>query len=245
MEVRVFHGVGCVVAEVKSDTLYSVIPIVDDTTFVDFTDTNLRFPIDLIRTPKRVGNAWTKIMFDDRGVDKTGKELPAEALACARPLAITSIGSGQANDPTVGAFVGGVYIEHAQFAKLSSRFGSWPKPYHELVEVTSSVYVDDEASPPTFRRYHGFLGTVTKVAGQTITVRLDNELDGNDKPISITLKQGDATAYDPAPPPEALGGQPSLASNLTNGASGAVFLELHTAVAQGIHAPKLPVGFDV
>lgn len=241
LEFKVFHGVGAVIAEIKSDTLLSVLGYVDDNAFLDFSNTDLRFSVDMTRTPRRAG-AWSKVLIDDRGIDSEGKELEPSVDAAKLPLCITSIGSGSSDDPMRGAFVGAVYLERSYFLSLrDTKLSGWPdKPgVLSLLEITSIAYSKStDNGPRANKRYHGFPATVTGVSGNNVTVQIV-ETDATHK---VTFTAKDTNAYDPAPPPEALGGEVSLANNLSVGQSGALFLELQTAVKAGLQGGKMPIG---
>jgi hypothetical protein len=240
MQVKVFHAVGVVVCEVKSDTLFSVMAVGTDPDAIDFTRTDLRFDVDLSRTPKRV-STWSKAVIDDRGVFKSGKELPPVAVPMTFALPLTCLGSGTISSPTRGAFIGGVYLEHSVYSKLHDTYFPDYPVLHAQAELTSIVTLDSDAhGDPIMNRFHGFLAKVTNVAGDQITVGFSNPADAG---ASFMFTAGNASAYLLQPPPEALAGQPSLADNLTLNATGALFLELKTAVAVPLKGPKVPIGF--
>lgn len=241
-EFKVFHGVGVVIAEIKSDSLHSVTGALIDDAYVDYSRIDLRFSVDMTRTPGRVGKKeWDKIQIDDRGIDEEGRELPLDPQAMKFPLAITSIGSGSLDDPMRGAYMGAVYLERSYFLSIrNTKLNGWPDVPgdYSLVEVTSIAYSGKpDALGRRNKRYHGFSATVTAVQGDEVTVEIVER--GTAK--SLTFRTGDAGAYDPAPPGDALGGQPSLVLDLSVGQSGALFVELKTAVNAMLVGPKLPI----
>jgi hypothetical protein len=241
-EFKIFHGVGVGVAEIKSDTLYSVVGALSDDTYVDYSNTDVRFSVDMIRTPNRAGKAeWVKVLIDDRGIDAEGNELDPSPTPATLPLAITSIGSGIFDDPMRGAFVGAVYLERNYFLSIvRTKLMGWPDPPgdYSLLQVTSLAYSQKaDALGRKGQRYHGFPAKVTGVNGNDVTVEIVERRITK----SVTFRKGDATAYDPAPPGDALDGQPSLASNLAVGQSGALFVGLQTAVRATLVGPKMPI----
>lgn len=237
---KVFHAVGVVVAEVKSDTIYSVMSATD-IAGVDFTREDLRFTVDLSRTPKRAGvKAWSKVLVDDRGINKDGTEIPPTRKPQEYAIPVTGLGSGISDTPGMGAFAAGVYLEQSLFLALQpDYFPEWPGKV-DLVPYTSIATLDgDAAGNPLVRRHHGFLATVKAVAGTKIT------LTSNDQPtVDVAIDLGNKAQYLLAPPKEALAGNPSLADNLVVGATGAIFFELQFAVGAGLKSRKIPVGLE-
>lgn len=241
-EFKIFHGVGVAIAEIHSDTLYSVIGVLSDDAYVDYSNVDLRFSIDMTRTPGRAGiKEWSKVLVDDRGVDAEGRELPPDPFAMLLPLPVTSIGAGSFDDPMRGAYLGAVYLERNYFLSISkTKLLSWPNPQgdYSLLQVTSIAYSRRaDLLGRSNNRYHGFPAKITGVNDNDVTVEIIER--GESK--SVTFKRGNASAYDPEPPTDALDGQPSLASNLNPGASGALFLELKTAVNASLVGPKMPI----
>src|SRR5262245_21338692 len=98
-EYKVFHGVGAVVVEVRSDTLVSVLAATTDGR-VDFSIPARRFDVDLTLTPGRIGKQdWSRVKFDDRGINQCGLPLPAQIDCTQLRRGITTIGSGLLDDP--------------------------------------------------------------------------------------------------------------------------------------------------
>lgn len=241
-QCKIFHGVGVAIAEIQSDTLYSVIGVLSDDAYVDYSNVDLRFSVDMTRTPGRAGTTeWSKVLVDDRGIDAEGKELALDLVPMRFPLAMTSIGAGSFDDPMRGASIGAVYLERDYFLSIRrTKLLDWPDPPgdYSLLQVTSIAYSRaSDSLGRSNRRYHGFPAEVTAVNGNDVTVKIMERRASK----SVTFRRGNAGAYDPAPPTDALDGQSSLASNLRPGASGALFLELTTALGASLEGPKMPI----
>jgi hypothetical protein len=236
-EQKFFHGIGVVVAEVVRDTEYDVVAVPKDADTTDFQDLNLRFPIDFTRTPNRTSN-WQKVLFDDRGIDAGGIEIPAVPLPNTYQLPITGIGSGTSDSPTRGSFVGGVYIWSVHYKKLKPDFFPWaPAPE---VQLTSIVERTGELDPvPTLTRYHGFVATVVSSTPTDVTFTFDKP---NDKLPPTTIPK-DLILMKPED--DARCGVESLAPAFKQGTTGAVFIHLQTAVGVGLFGPKIPKGFGI
>ena len=250
LEFKVFHGVGAVIAEVLSDTLFSVIGVPNDVRDIDFSNRDMRFPVNMTHTPNHV-DRWEDVddFVDDRGITQDGRELPPNTRPMLFPLAITSIGAGSSRIPARGALLGAVYLERKQFLLLQkSKLSGWPATQPPevvtLLQLTSIAYSRkvDAGIPVNGRRsgkrYHGFSATVAGVEGNTVTV----EITEIGEPHKVSFARDDEKAYDFDPPAEALDGQPSLAKRLEARQSGALFLELATAVKAGLSGIKLPIG---
>jgi hypothetical protein len=242
---KVFHGVGVVITQIRSDTLFSVTGILTDEQFVDFSNMDLWFSVDMTRTPRRAGKTdWVKVLIDDRGIDKFDNELLPDVFPMTYPLAITSIGTGSTDDPARGAFVGAVYLERDYYLSLhGTKVPGWPgyPGDYKLVQLTSIAYSESTSNGDRRgKRYHGFWATVTAVVDNKVTVEITEKLGTH----MVTFTAGNTAAYDTDPPDEALDGQKSLAENLEIGQSGALFIELKTAVGAQLDGPKLPIGFE-
>lgn len=242
-EYKVFHGVGVVVAEVKSHTMLSVLAITTGDP-VDFSVPARRFDVDLTRTPGR--GAWGLVQFDDRGVKADGK--PLEPLLDCTQLrrGITTIGSGpagagQLDDQTRGAFVGAVYIEHGLYGSLYDAHiacsGAWPPSMCSLAEITSIAYSSNTAANGSFagKRYLGFKATVDSTSPLTVTF--------SRTPNTQVVVDLSGTDFDSAPPPEAYGDIASLATD-SQVNEGVLFVELTYAATLGLVDPKIPIGLD-
>src|SRR5689334_12233885 len=92
-ECKVFHGVGAIIGQVTSHTQFSVMAIVSATMDKPTLSEGRLFEVDLNATPRTAGVAdWSKVKFDDRGVNASGNEWPISS-GPPRPLEITNVGT--------------------------------------------------------------------------------------------------------------------------------------------------------
>lgn len=247
-KVKVFHGVGVCVAEVKDNTKYSLLAIVNEGDKLDFKDPKLRFEVDLGLAPRECGHGkFDEVLAENIGVFPDGTDIAPGAEAFKKSVALTSIGSIKSKAPQDGGFLGGVYLEHKLHKdyRAKGKFPGYPGAKFTFEQLTSIVRIDEDNLR---MRYHGFLGEVKKAVGDQITVTVTED----NVTREITFTKGDAAIYDPKPPKEAFedpanlaGAQPetNLADNLdTVGAKGVLFIEIRTAVAAKMRGPKIPSG---
>jgi len=261
LEFKVFHGVGAVIAKVTSHSKFSVLAIVNEDR-VDFSATERLFEVDLDATPSTVGapdpvthlvTRWSDVRFDDRGVDRFDNELRPAVNAATLSVGITTLGSprvlsGGLRDLTVGAFVGAVYVEHALFRQIAKSAltapGSppWPEGFFKLHEITSITYSRNKINGARAGlRYHGFEARVVNVLDGGAAIEVEFPHPGQVALGPLTLRLDDPRDCDRDPPPEALGGVPSLTTDPTAGAQGPLFVALPRAAAM-LATPKMPLG---
>jgi len=245
-EYKVFHGVGAVVAEVKSHHLLSVLAITREDIALDFSASSRRFDVDLRLSPGRVSPSdWSKVQFDDRGVTKDGVELSAMLDPTQLNLGITTIGSGRLEDQTRGGFVGGIYIESDYYNKIyDDCIGStgvlWPTNYCKLAEITTITYSNSPDNGEfANKRYHGFLAMVTDTSATALSVIFDRA-----RGLGAITFDRDGTDFDNNPPPEACGSATSLV-NAPKDTKGVLFVRLERAAELQLTDPKLPIGLGL
>jgi hypothetical protein len=244
-ELKVFHGVGAVVSRVKSPTQFSVWSIVSSS-MEEFAFAEERlFEVDLHATPTGIGvTDWSKVKFDDRGMNKFGGEVTANVPS----FELTNIFR---DDLRHGPLAGALYIEHDFYdsifaCAIASPLAPWPPANRKLYEYTSIAY---SASPDNGARaksrYYGFRGRVVKLA---------NDDDGNPMAfIEILFPNGAVRTSawfelekpqhcDREPPSTALGGESSITTTPQKGAEGAIFIALPYALSLGLAGGKLPIG---
>jgi hypothetical protein len=249
-ELKVFHGVGAVIARVTSHTKFSAFAIISPNETVDFSQTARLFEVDLRATPGNVGTTeWSKVKFDDRGVTRDDQELPPQLDVISLPLGITTLGSGGLEDLERGRFVGAVYIEHDHYnaiygdaIAIPSNPTPWPGDYYKRFQVTSVAYSASGTDPRAGKRYHGFRGIVRGVVGRLIQVEFPQRDGSVLGPWWFNLDAADECDSDP--PPAALDGEPSIAAGPVAGQEGAFFIALPHAAGLSLSGPKLPIGLE-
>jgi hypothetical protein len=254
-EYKVFRAVGAVIAEVKDHGKFSVFAKVSNTTKIDFTATVRRFDVDLARTPSHTAAqqgpwGWNDIRFDDRGVDKTGREIEAMYSTTGMRLGMTSIGSGKLDDQTRGAYVGTAYIEDNYYntiypTAIASQDATWPPVGIEFYQLSSIAYSANAAAngDRAGKRYHGFKVKVLDVSGSCIKLEFPPVVGGPGAALGPWWFNLDRTdECDRDPPTTALAGAVSVATSPVVGMSGALFVALPHAVSLLLTGPKLPIG---
>lgn len=247
MERKIFRGIGAVIAAVESDRRFKVVPRMRYADETNFSATR-HIPIDLDRTPSRAAS-WSDVEVDDRGIKADGS-----FLGCAMsPVQLTGyhvttlggyVGVRAPDDLARGPFVGAVFLEDAVFARHRAKIDQpepWPTSGLRGYQLTTIAYSEAEQNGALRgRRYAGFHGRVTEVAGSRAKVALIG-LTGN-AIVTTDLELGSPEHCDPDPP--LADGEQALRSGARIGDEGAMFIELAHLASSGGSGPKIPIGLE-
>ncbi len=252
MERKVFFGIGAYYVPNSGNGPFKVVAHMYSGHAPAVADPKLQFDVDLKRTPATAAK-WSDVLFDDRGVNYDGVELPA--IAGDEGVVVTTVGPGL----PAGKDKGALFIESRHFHQLKDKIYAsdptnpnlkWPPAGLREHALATIAYSKDTKANPTKAgmRFVGMHAHVLDRRGDLVKVYL--QLHTEEKwrgPVWLDLDDlddCDSGGGDPADPNDPLHAYTFINAGATQGA---LFVRMErmsrlmnkATVARG---PKLPIG---